>query len=330
MIKSLHNPKFSTFDRASLSQLAPYFDISYNNASADERIQWFENLLTLAKHDLSIAHCVHHNHYAKSTIEMAHAQGKVLVDNLDYTKTIGCLSNVKSVDTMNLYQGQIQGTKHWISMLDRSDYAVFYVSVLNNPEKKIEALIALNLNTVSYKIEQTTATLGMEIARPASMTLAPVCISDNNILGYRVYGQGEQIHPHLNNFANYCFITNFLGINIGLYHELDHYVQTHNLNKDLEFKKIGLEISGLYMLWKDNLESINQQNMDDKFWHRRNTQYVMGKNALIKLINLILQIGDSRWMTLDASTQKFRDALTFCSHMRPLNNNLSEQFFVNF
>ena len=103
------------------------------------------------------------------------------------------------------------------------------------------------------------------------------------------------------------------------------------VNVDFEMKKIGLDIAGLSMSWHDNLDSVDITTPSDAFWHRRNTQYVLSKQTLLKLVSLILESGDSRWVDAKSpNNQRFRDALTFASHMKPLHRNVNEQVFVKF
>jgi len=327
VIEKLTTVDINIFDRSALTWLTPYFDLDYSSAGAEERRQWFENLLTVAKHNLSLAHCIQHNHYP-------HAQVKLKLPEFvgsAYNKTIGCFSNFKSADTMKLNGQILSGTKHWISILELADFGVFRVPA-ENMEDGVEALVLVDFKSVPNKIDLDFMTpMGMELARPGSLTLDNVEIPKNHILGYRRYTEPSPDFFHLISFSDYCFITNFLGINIGLYKEFQTYLENNGLTQELEFKRIGLELSNLYMTWQDNLNSINIKEPTDDFWHRRNTQYTLSKSILLNQINLILKMGDSRWTDVKSTrTQRFRDALTFCNHMKPLNKNLIEKNFVKF
>lgn len=327
MIKKLTTVDIDTFDQAALTWLTPYFDFDYSSAGSDERRQWFENLLTLAKHNLGMAHCVQHNHYPRAQVQLKLPE----FINPAYDKTIGCFSNFKAADTMKLNGRVLSGTKHWISLLELAEFGVFRIPAENMGEG-VEALVLVDFKSVQHNIDTDFMTpMGMEIARPGSLTLNNVEIPENHILGYRRYTEPGPVFFHLISFSDYCFITNFLGINIGLYKEFQTYLENNGLAKELEFKRIGLELSNLYMSWQDNLDSINIKEPTDEFWHRRNTQYTMSKNILLDQINLILKVGDSRWIDAKSpNNQRFRDALTFCTHMKPLNKNLIEKNFVKF
>jgi hypothetical protein len=329
-IKKLDYCDFLVFDRESLPQYEPYFALDYITATEQQRQQWFENLLTLARHNLSLAHCVHHNHYARTVIQSAMNTNKDIVVNVAYTQSIFSISNVKSADTMMLSGLKISGTKHWLSMLDISDYCVIYCKALDQ-SPGTEAMILLDLATVPHHVTYDhMIPIGMEIARPGSITVDDVLIPHTHLLGFRHYFDAEQIYPLTNNFANYCFITNYLGLLMGLYNELAEYMTKNQIATDADYKKLGLSISNLYMVWQDHLPTINTALSTDQDWHRRNTQYVMSKNILLDLINYILKTCDSSWVSLHPKSQRFRDALTFCAHMRPLQRNLNELNFVKF
>jgi len=327
MIETLIHTDVTKFNKDTLKKLKPYFDTNLTFSSADERYQWFRNLLTLARHSLGIAHCVQHNQYPRLVMESVFKDtGYPKFYDPVYEKLIGCYSGWKSADQMILNGTTVSGTKHWISMVDQADYGIFRVPVDDS-----EAYILIDFNEVKPIIDTSYASLiGMEIAQPGSITIDNYTLPDYYILGHRQYYQNSPEFSHITNLADYGFITNYLGLILSVYEELRIYIEQNKITGiNFEFKKIGLEISSLTMTWEDNLSSVNVVTPTDHFWHRRNTQYTMSKSVLINLISLILQVCDSRW--LDAKSprnQRFRDALTFCSHMKPLYINLEEKHFV--
>lgn len=328
MIEKLVQTDVTEFNKETLKKLKPYFDSDVLACSSEERYQWFRNLRTLARYSLGIAHCIHHNHYPRLHI-FNKFRDKKYPDFYDptYENMIGCWAGWKSVDQMLLNGTTVSGTKHWISMVHQADFGLFRIPVNNT-----EAVVLLDFADVKPSIDMTYASpLGMEIARPGSINIEKYNLQDYCILGYKTYHEINPEFSHISNFSDYCFITNYLGLILSLYEELKIYIEEKKITSiDFLFKKIGLEISGLVMIWEDNLSSLDIAVPDDKFWHRRNTQYTMGKNVLINLIGLILQIGDALWLSSkDSKSQKLRDALTFCSHMRPLNKNLEDKHFVS-
>jgi len=328
MIEKLIQTDVTEFNKETLKKLKPYFDSNIIFSDLEERHQWFHNLLTLAQHSLGIAHCIQHNATPRLLMEVKfkNKQYPNFYDPI-YENLIGCYSNFKSADEMTLDGTTVSGTKHWISMVHQADYGIFRV-----PVNDTEAYVLIDFATVKPSIDMSYATpMGMEIACPGSITVNNYTLPENCILGYRKYYENSPEFFHINSISDYCFITNYLGLILSLNKEVKTYIEQTKINVDFEFKKIGLVIAGLVMTWQDNLSSVDITTPTDEFWHRRNTQYTLYKDTLIDLIHLILQICDSRWLDAKSSNnQRFRDALTFCSHMKPLHRNLEEKHFVKY
>jgi hypothetical protein len=160
----------------------------------------------------------------------------------------------------------------------------------------------------------------MKIARPGLFTVNNVTIPREYILGYQENSDTFLINNHL----DHCFTTNYLGCIIGLFNELKDRINESTLNK------LELSISVLKMLWDDNLMSIHIDTPSDRFWHRRNTQYVQGKQVMINLITAILESGVSYYFDSNSQfSQRFRDALMLSSHMQSLNQNIEKFHFVD-
>ena len=131
---------------------------------------------------------------------------------------------------------------------------------------------------------------------------------------------------------SYAFITNYLGAIVSLFKDLKEYIESENININFELKPLELEISMLKMAWDNNLTTVYEKNFTDNFWHKRNTQYTQSKKILLSLINLVLKVGNPRWLdknSIDAG-RRFRDALVFSAHMKTFYNNLHGQHFVIF
>ena len=325
MIEQLIQTEVTEFNKDTLKKLKPYFDLSISYSTPDQRELWFHNLLALAKHDLSIAHCVHHNHLVRLHIEAKFQNQPPEFYDPVYGNQIGCYSNFKSADSMTLNGNTLTGTKHWISLVDCSDFGIFRV-----PVDDTEAYVLIDFAQAKPVVDMSyTTPIGMQIARPGSITLDNYNLPKNSILGYRKFYESSPEFFHATQLGDYCFITNFLGIVIALYQDLGHYINDTQINIDYDYKKIGLDVSSLLMTWQDNLASLHITTPSDEFWHRRNTQYAQGKNVLLDLISLILHTCDSRWVdACSPNNQRFRDALSFSSHGKPLYKNLEEKYFV--
>jgi hypothetical protein len=241
-----------------------------------------------------------------------------------YENLIGCYSNVKAADQVKLVDHTISGAKHWISMAHLADYGIFRIPVNNT-----ETYVLIDLNTAKPEISSDFAQpFGMEIAQAGSVVFDNYIVPDWGILGHYDFYDNSSEFAHISNIADYGFITNYLGLITALYKELTSYLEQRKITHDTELKQLGLNISVLVMLWQDNLSTLEKSLSNDKEWHRRNTHYTMSKKILIDLIALVLKSCDSRWV--NSSNQRFKDALTFSSHMRSLYNNLGTKHFVKF
>ena len=325
MIEKLIHTDVTEFNKDTLKKLKPYFDSNIARSTIAERELWFHNLLILAQYNLSIAHCVQHNHYPRLHIETKFQNQLPEFYDSTYENQIGCFSNFKAADSMKLVGNVLSGTKQWISLVDRANFGIFRVPVNDS-----EAYVMINFAEANPVIDMSyTTPIGMQIARPGSITLDNYELPADSILGYRKYHENSPEFFYITNMSDYCFITSYLGIVVSLYQELGQYVERANINIDYDYKKLGLSVSALLMMWQDNLASVHTTIPTDNFWHRRNTQYTQSKNILLEIISLILHIGDSRWVdAVSPANQRFRDALTFSSHMKPLYRNLQEKHFV--
>jgi hypothetical protein len=316
------------FNKGTLKQLKPYFDIRITETGLEEHSAWMKNLLVLGQHNLSIAHCIQHNQSPRGTME-AVFKDKQYPDFYDHTyeNTLGCYSNYKSADTMKLDGTTVSGTKQWISMVHQADYGIFRVPV-NDTEAYVLIDFAMVNPTISFDYVNP---IGMQIARPGSITIDNYVLPAECILGYKHYYEHNPTYFYSQNFTDYAFITNYLGLITALFEDLKIYAEQRKINIDFEIRKLGLAISGLLMTWENNFYTLKETNPGNEFWHVRNTQYTMSKNVLIDLIHLVLQVFDASWMDAHShKSQRLRDALTFCSHMKPLYKNLEEKHFVKF
>jgi len=326
MIETLIHTYVTDFNKDTLKKLKPYFDLNIARSTVAERELWFHNLLTLAQYDLSIAHCVQHNHNPRLHIETKFQDQLPEFYDPTYENQIGCFSNVKAADSMQLDGNLISGTKQWISLVDCADFGIFRV-----PTNDTEACVMIDFAAANPVIDMSyTTPIGMQIARPGSITLDKYELPTDSILGYKKYHENSPEFFHIHNMTDYCFVTNYLGIVMSLYQELGQYLERTDINVDYNYKKLGLSVAALSMMWQDNLASVHITAPKDIFWRRRNTQYTQSKNILLEIISLILHIGDSRWVdACSPANQRFRDALSFSSHMKPLYRNLQEKHFFH-
>lgn len=315
------------FNKQTLLSLQPYFDLNFLTAAAEEKHQWFYNLLELAQQSLGVAHCLQHHQIARLIMQSCF-DDKLWPNNIpgEFSGAVGCYSGGKSADELTLTDSVVNGTKHWVSSLEQADYGVVRV-----PVNEGDAFILIDFNAMPHTKDMHWMTpIGMEIAKPGSFTVSHLTLEPDYILGYKKFYENAGMWTAVTNFIDYSFITNYLGLIISLHKEFKQYLEKQNRSTDFEFNRLTASISGLKMMWIDQLPSISVTETTDTFWHRRNTQYTMSKDIVCQLISLILQQGDSRWLDAKSTeSQRMRDALTFCSHMKPLSANLLEKNFFN-
>lgn len=324
-IQQLSTVDVNDFDKDTLKKLKPYFGLELSGSSANDREQWFVNLLALAQHSLGISHCVQHNAMARAGMEIGFQNCELpeFYKNA-WTDTIGCWSNNKSLDTLTIENNLVSGNKHWISNLHQADYGIFRI-----PHNNSEAYVLFDFSNPACSKQHSPSQLGLEIARAGMLTVNAYQIPNGYILGYRTAADNEPGLSFISNLHDYAFITNYLGLIQALFSQLENYFHNKQSAPRFALDQLRLELSALHMLWQDNLPSVHVQNYTDHFWHRRNTQYVKSKTVLIELVNLILQTTDNSWTENQGqSTQRFRDALVFCMHQQSLYKNLQDKHFL--
>ena len=332
MIEKLNQVTVTDFNKETLKILKLYFDADLNSNQTE---LWFNNLLKLSTHSLGIAHCVQHNQTARLFMSIAFADCPApAFFHPNYEKQIGSYSGVKNSDEITFKDNQVNGLKHWISNLHQADYAILMVPVDKTLADPLEAYVLFDLTSGEHQIDSNCPRqLGMEIARAGSLIVNDYKIPHGYLIGQRQFIGNKGRFIPVGSWHDYAFITNYLGCIIGLFEDLVNYTQDRKINIDYLLKKISLEISSIKMMWVDNLQSVEAamdiDNLTDNYWHRRNTQYTQSKNVLLSLINLILQVADSRWLDITGDkNQRFRDALVFSTHMKPLYRNLKDKHFV--
>lgn len=327
MLEKLTHIELHDYNLASQIVLQPYFDTKLTLCSDGEREQWYHNLLFLAEYNTGIAHCVQHNAIPRFLVE-SHFGNNLPDFYKPFSEQIACQAGLKLADNFILKDRVLSGSKHWLSNLPLSDFAV----VRATDGVEFESYVVIDLTTMPHTIEPAMNPIGLNVARPSTLTVNNLELPEKYIWDRQSYITKSNSSFFAKSQIDYSFITNYLGCIIALYKNVCDYVQDKNIDVGFELNKIKVTISSLKMIWEDNLHTTHIRDFpNDKFWHKRSTQYTQSKNTMVALISLILGIGDSRWLDVStASTQKFRDALIFSSHMGPLYRNLEAKHFVNF
>ena len=323
MLKPLtkSDPVPTVFDRSNLADLAQFFDMDFLTASDLDRQQFFKNLRVLARQSLGLAHCIQHNAVARIIVQLSDCvTAKALLNSKPFSEIIGCYSIVKRSDQISFENNVLNGTKKWFSNLDQANFGVLQV-----PDNNTVKLIYLDLANMPHKIDYSFfRPIGMEIARAGSLIIDNYQVPQEHVLGQH----GTQQYFQQSNFASYCFLTNHAGIVQELFLDLKHYTQKFNCGAEFEIKKLEMDVASMVMQWEDNLHSVTSSNSSNEFWNRRNTQYAFSKKTLIKVLQLILEVGVTYYVDAASEfSQRFRDAITYASHMHPLYK-FGQEFYM--
>lgn len=292
--------------RAVVKELTPYLK--------DSGIQHFRNLFYIAEQNLSLAHCLQHNHIMH-----------LAVPGYDYSSIIGCYGSYKAIDTVKLDGQILSGSKGWLTNLFDSDVVVLQAPISTGQRYHI----AIELSSTPHILSHThPGSIGMIGASPGMLIFpAPIELNQNQILNE--VGSPEAFITA--NYANYSFITNHVGLIIGLYQQLLSYKKTQDPELTYRCKMLELDIAALKMAWEDNLPTTAITSSSDKFWNNRNTQFAQCKKVLLNLIQFVLEMGIHDFIDNSSDTStRFRDALTFVTHMTSLHKCHKELYYTRF
>jgi hypothetical protein len=311
------------FDRENLAKLSKYFDLNFLDSSLDQKILFFKNLQRLSQHSLGLAHNI--QHHATSIVSVQLCSSPRIKDHVltqSYGQLIGCYSILKRSDTMTLTDNVLNGEKRWLSNLDLADYAIIQIEKDQQP-----LLVYVDLHTVPHKVDFSFFTpIGMEISKPGSLLFDNQRIDSECVLGIK----GTQPFFQQSNFSSQCFLTNHFGLTKQLFLDIKQYAEQNKCGAEFEIKKLEIDVCTLDMMWHDNLRSIEETVLTHEFWNKRNTQYAFSKKTLINVIKLILELGVSYYTDAHSEfSQRFRDAITYSSHMHPLYRFAQDFYMIN-
>ena len=300
------------FNRENLAKLSKYFDLDFLDSSLDQRILFFENLQRLSQRSLGLAHNIQHHATAVVSVQLCSSPDiKDRVLSQPYGQLIGCYTAVKQSDSITLTDNVLNGEKKWISNLDQADYAIIQVEKDQQPY-----VVYIDLHTVPHRTDFSFFTpIGMELSRPGSLLFDHQPIASECVLGVK----GTQPFFPQSNFSSQCFLTNHFGLTKQLFLDIKQYAEQNKCGAEFEIKKLEIDVCTLDMMWHDNLHTIGETVLTHEFWNKRNTQYAFSKKTLINVIKLILELGVSYYTDAHSEfSQRFRDAVTYSSHMHPL------------
>jgi len=311
------------FDRENLAKLSRHFDLNFLDSSFDQKILFFNNLQRVSQRSLGLAHNI--QHHSTSIVSVQLCSSLKIKDHIlsqPYGQLIGCSSQVKQSDNITLTDNVLHGEKRWLSNLGLADYAIIQV------EKDQQAhIVYVDLHTVPHTVDFSFFTpIGMQMSKPGSLIFDNQPIDPECVLGIK----GTQPFFQQSNFSSQCFLTNHYGITKQLFLDIKQYAEQNKCGAEFEIKKLEIDVCTLDMMWHDNLYTIEETELTHKFWNKRNTQYAFSKKTLINVIKLVLELGVSYYTDAHSEfSQRFRDAITYSSHMHPLYRFGQEFYMLN-
>jgi hypothetical protein len=364
MIKKLENINLPyLYDnvnfRNTLTPLSPCFKLNFETATREEYELFFYNLLKVSEYDLSLAHCLHHNHKARVAIQSG--KDSIIKDNLeklDYHEVVGCYSGHRAIDTVrydSINNTITAGTKSWISNLKSADMCVFEVTETHVPLGMSAYtnynynsipnvyVVYVDLTKISHTITDGTLSptaAGMTGASPGTLTInTPIKVDGISCSILEVNPRQNKNLTWLE-FTRQCWATQHFGMILGLYKELKKYPEAQDPSLSQRFKAMELEISSLKIMWEYGVQTKMHTSMEQfdrsavisnsSAPHFFTTQYALSKKVLLDLIYLVLEIGINDF--IDTNTiqwVKLKDAISFVTHMTSLSRCHSNQFGYN-
>ena len=309
------------FDKDTLEELKPYFDLDFSSATTGDCQQWFENLYQVAKIDVGIAHCINQHQSSRNSLNISNRP------HCQYQEQLGSFSVYHDIDTIKIDNHVISGIKHWITSAHQADYVVCKVGRHNDLNR---CLLFIDLKDVRHKLENNGyEPIGLKVAKPMSLILETQDFPKEWILQQGPFCEQDPQNSLLS-FLKYGFLTNFLGCAVGLYHTLLQIAIQKNYHLDYQLKSIESHLILLKKSWGDNFDLARLDTLDQKYWIWHDTQYNQTKQCLTNLLKLIIEIGSSRFYDSNNQfSQRFRDALVWSSHGKPHYEQVLLRPFAN-
>jgi hypothetical protein len=255
-----------------------------------------DNLVVLAKQDLSQAHVAQHTYSADLAVKIKKIQ----------TQGPGAHSDKKLFDTINLKNNKLIGKKFWISNAPNVTWCVI---VVNNH------LVYVELNP-SWSQITMTPTVGMENTLTAEVEFdhAPcevVCHIDAD-----EYFFVRRCH-------SMAFIANHYGLASALFADIDKWTQEHEINCNYNKQKLKLQLDVMSLLWAQLPRQIKIQHQAHEYWKQKNTAYAFAKKCLLETCQLVTELtGSGLYRPGTLHHQRYLDSLIYSTHMQNLYSSI--------
>jgi len=331
-----------------LKKFESAFFYDFDTASADEHRTFFYNLGYAAEKDLSFAHCIMTNQSARLSIELGPSEfAKNILNSHSYSDLVCSYSDHRKLDTIkfdSVTNMLTPGIKGWLTNLLSADVCVIRVPDTETKNKHDVFLDLRNIN--HYKSSGPPFSFGMKGAAPGVLTLPDAVPVDTDFCRILKTNPGLDPVYKLPIYVRRCWTAVHLGIILGLYKDLLKNDELKDPILTYRLKNLELEISSLKMLWEQELQNIipvepvelayaTNKDKSNKLettthWQAYSTQYALSKKILLDIITLVLEVGLHYYV--DESTCehiKFKDAVTYVTHMHPLLKCFQKPFPPN-
>lgn len=263
----------------------------FDSCSVESRKLFFYELMSLASHDLALAHSMFKTSAVRTVLSTV---GEKLP-----THCIGSFSVHKTFDTVTLNNNTLHGKKHWVT--NASSAGVVIVQVMT------DAGIMLCKTAIPDKKEQFLNSPGMMDADT-----------------YDLLFEGESAEPlFLKTDSKYvvvskhntlAFIANHLGAIRGLLANMS------------DKQDLFAQYKNMLSLFDQYILDSNNPAIDD-YWHKRNALYLQTKHLLVKTLQSIIENHAGAFYGVNSPQGKhFFNCLTYSGHNGPIQRNYQQIF----
>ena len=257
--------------------------------------QFLDNLVSLAKQDLSTAHVTQHTHGAQLGAQLRDLK----------VQGPGAHSVVKTMDTVVFDHNTLIGKKYWVSNLPNVDWAV--IQVRHNGYDRV---VYVELDD-SVKFEMIS-TMGMEKTLTGHIIFdkTPCCI---------ICDSRDPKYFEIRRIHSLGFIANHYGLALGLFEDIDNFTHQHKISCEYNKEKLRLQLDVMELLWNQLEKEITYKHQETFYWQQKNTMYAFAKKCLVEVCQFTTEITGSGLYDLTTEhNQRYRDALVYSAHMKNL------------
>lgn len=250
-----------------------------------------DNLVELAKQDLSTAHINQHSYSADLSAKIAQIS----------TAGPGGLSSQKKIDTVKVDNNKLNGKKFWVSNVPNVSWAVLHVDDL-----------AVYVELDPSVVNETIPIMGMENTFTANLifdqTPCQVICNINDPVYFvtrRVLALG--------------FIAVHYGLACALFNDIDRYTESQKISCQYLKQKLKLQLDVMQLLWDQMPKQVSLEHQSHEHWNQKNTAYAFAKKCLSETCQFVTEItGSGLYEVGNQSHQRYKDALIYSTHMKNL------------